>query len=415
MRRTLLLTSLTVALWPAGAAAAESTRTAQSSQTGLRTVLDRSMRAAGASSGAQVLDAGEGRVLYERRAGTPRILASNTKLFTTAAALGRLGPTATLPTRALAAAAPSGGVLSGDLYLSGGGDPTFGSADYARRAGSSASVEALAERVRAAGVTRVSGRVVGAEGLFDSRRGGPASGFATSRYVGPLSALSFNGGRAPGGGFLSSQSGFAAAQLDRALERRGVSVSGAPRTGSAPSGAAEVASVASPSLARLALLTNKPSDNFFAETLLKGLGARAGSAGTTATGARVAAAYARTLGSPARLADGSGLSRGNRASPRSVARLLTAMRSTPAGASFTASLAVAGRDGTLRSRMRSGPAAGRCQAKTGTISGVSTLSGYCATSSGGTLVFSFLMNGVSPSGARRLQDRMTQAVAGYRG
>jgi len=415
VRRTLVLASLTLALWPAAAAAAQSTRSAQSSESGLRSVLDRSMSAAGSSSGAQVLDAGAGRVLYERRASTPRILASNAKLFTTAAALGRLGPTATLPTRALAGSAPSGGVLSGDLYLRGGGDPTFGSSDFARGSGSSASVDALAEQVRTAGVTRVSGRVVGDEGLFDSRRGGPSSGFATSGYVGPLSALSFNRGRAPGGGFLSSPPGFAAAQLDRALERRGVSVSGAPRAGSAPTGAAEVASVASPSVARLALLTNKPSDNFFAETLLKGLGARAGGAGTTAAGARVAAAYARTLGSAANLTDGSGLSRGNRASPRSVARLLTAMRATPAGASFSDSLPVAGREGTLRNRMRSGPAAGRCRAKTGTIAGVSTLSGYCATASGGNLVFSFLMNGVSPSGARRLQDRMTQALAGYRG
>jgi D-alanyl-D-alanine carboxypeptidase/D-alanyl-D-alanine-endopeptidase (penicillin-binding protein 4) len=403
MRRTFATALVLTALWPASALA-------QSSDGSLQSTLDRPMGAAGVASGAYVLDSGANRVLYERRADTPRVLASNTKLFTTAAVLGRIGPEATLPTRALAAGAPSDGVLSGDLYLRGGGDPTFGSAGSA-----STSVEALAERVRAAGVTRVSGRVVGDEGLFDSRRGGPASGFATSGYVGPLSALSFNRGRASGGGFQSNPPLTAATALDRALERRGVSVTGSPRGGSAPAEAAELARVESPSLARLALLTNKPSDNFFAETLLKGLGARVGGAGTTATGARQAAAYARGLGAPARLADGSGLSRANRASPRSVGRLLNAMRSTPAASAYASSLAVAGQDGTLGSRLRGGPAAGRCRGKTGSLSGVSTLSGYCRTVTGGTLAFSILMNNVSPSGARRLQDRMVQALAGYRG
>ncbi len=401
MRRSLAVALLLTALWPASALA-------QTPGGSLRSTLDRAMSAAGAASGAYVLDAGANRSVYERRADTQRVLASNTKLFTTAALLGRIGPEATLPTTALAPAAPSAGVLAGNLYLRGGGDPSFGS-------GGTASVEALAARIRAAGVTSVSGAVIGDEGLFDSRRGGPDSGYATSRYVGPLSALSYNRGRAAGGGFQSNPALTAAAALDRALEARGVSVSGSPRGGSAPSGVAELARVESPSLARLALLTNKPSDNFFAETLLKGLGARVGGAGTTAAGARQAAAYARRLGAPARLADGSGLSRGNRASPRSVGRLLTAMRATPAASAFTSSLAVAGRDGTLSSRLRSGPAAGRCRAKTGSLSGVSTLSGYCSTPNGGTLAFSILMNGVSPPGARRLQDRMVQSLAAYRG
>jgi D-alanyl-D-alanine carboxypeptidase/D-alanyl-D-alanine-endopeptidase (penicillin-binding protein 4) len=82
---------------------------------------------------------------------------------------------------------------------------------------------------------------------------------------------------------------------------------------------------------------------------------------------------------------------------------------------FDRALPVAGRDGTLDDRMNSGPARGRCRAKTGTIAGVSTLSGYCRARSGDRLVFSFLMNGVSTSGARRLQDRMAQALARYNG
>ena len=76
---------------------------------------------------------------------------------------------------------------------------------------------------------------------------------------------------------------------------------------------------------------------------------------------------------------------------------------------------MAGKDGTLNNRMRSGPARGKCRAKTGTITGVSTLSGYCTARNGDTIVFSILMNGVNPAGARGLQDRMVQGIARYNG
>jgi D-alanyl-D-alanine carboxypeptidase/D-alanyl-D-alanine-endopeptidase (penicillin-binding protein 4) len=85
---------------------------------------------------------------------------------------------------------------------------------------------------------------------------------------------------------------------------------------------------------------------------------------------------------------------------------------------FTAlydSLPIAGRDGTLDNRMRHGRARGRCHAKTGTLTGVSALSGYCRTRGGRTVVFSILMNRVNVTGARRIQDRMAQALAGWRG
>jgi D-alanyl-D-alanine carboxypeptidase/D-alanyl-D-alanine-endopeptidase (penicillin-binding protein 4) len=168
-------------------------------------------------------------------------------------------------------------------------------------------------------------------------------------------------------------------------------------------------------MARLAALTNKPSDNFFAEMLLKGLGLQATGRGTTARGARVATGFARGLGSGARLVDGSGLSYSNRSSPFRVARLLTALMARDEFDDFRASLSVAGRDGTLAPRMRRGPARGRCRGKTGTLTAVSALSGYCQARSGDTYAFSILMNGVSIGGARRLQDRMAQAMAGTRG
>ncbi|HLM51766.1 MAG TPA: D-alanyl-D-alanine carboxypeptidase, partial [Solirubrobacteraceae bacterium] len=62
-------------------------------------------------------------------------------------------------------------------------------------------------------------------------------------------------------------------------------------------------------------------------------------------------------------------------------------------------------------RMRGTAAAGRCRAKTGTLSNVSGLAGYCATASGGTVAFAVLMNAVSPSGARAIQDRIAAELA----
>ncbi|MBA3509376.1 MAG: D-alanyl-D-alanine carboxypeptidase, partial [Thermoleophilaceae bacterium] len=109
-----------------------------------------------------------------------------------------------------------------------------------------------------------------------------------------------------------------------------------------------------------------------------------------------------------------GLSRGNQASPYRVARLLQGMRGRDEFPAFFDSLSVAGRDGTLRARLRGGAARGRCRAKTGTLTGVSAVSGYCTALSGDVYVFSILMNGVNASGARGLQDRMLQTIAGVR-
>src|SRR5918999_2242292 len=371
------------------------------------------MRFAGPSAGAFVVNATEGRAVLRWRQHSTRVLASNVKLFTTSAALARFGTDGRLGTEVRGAGRlDPDGIWRGDLYLRGGGDPSFGSARFVRRAyGSGASVEALAAEVEEAGTERVTGRIYGDESRFDALRGGPASGYGTSIWVGPLSALSFNRGLASERGFSFQRhpASFAAARLDAALERRGIRVAQAPRARATPSESTLMASVESPPMARLAALTNKPSDNFFAEMLLKGLGLQATGQGTTARGARVAAGFARGLGSGARIVDGSGLSYSNRSTPFRVTRLLTALMARDEFEEFRASLAVAGRDGTLAPRMRSGPARGRCRAKTGTLTAVSTLSGYCQSRSGDTYAFSILMNGVSISGARRLQDRMAQA------
>jgi D-alanyl-D-alanine carboxypeptidase/D-alanyl-D-alanine-endopeptidase (penicillin-binding protein 4) len=207
---------------------------------------------------------------------------------------------------------------------------------------------------------------------------------------------------------------FAAEAFARALKREGITVSvKASRTGRTPAFAATLATWTSPTIAELARLSNVPSDNYVAETLIKALAATPQQRGTTSAGARLVRAEMSGLGLTPQVADGSGLSRGNRTSPRQVVRLLTRMAVSDLFEVFRASLAVAGRTGTLKDRMRRSVARDRCRAKTGTLISVSALAGYCETRSGGTVAFAFLMNYVNPYSARVLQDRMLDALVRY--
>jgi serine-type D-Ala-D-Ala carboxypeptidase/endopeptidase (penicillin-binding protein 4) len=411
MRRICLVFLALLALLPAAAAAQDQARMVKQ--------LTGQMRYAGAYSSAYVVNVSHGKpqVVFRWREHTARILASNTKLFTTTAALARFGREATLGTEVLGSGELDlEGVYHGSLYLRGGGDPTFGSRRFTKRSyGGGATVQDLAELLDETGIQRVTGRVYGDESAFDSLRGGPDSGYATSIWVGPLSALSYNRGlfTEAGRGFQANPPAFAAARLDDALEARGISVRLKPRAGLTPPDATVLASVDSPPMERLLRLTNKPSDNFFAEILLKDLAHLAGGTGTTARGARVAASFARQFGARPTLVDGSGLARGNRASPYSVVRLLSAMYRRDDFDPFVDSLPIAGQDGTLFDRMRRGAAHYRCRGKTGTLSNVSALSGYCEAETGDNYAYSILMNGVYPASARRLQDRMLQAIAKF--
>src|SRR5262249_27044160 len=151
-------------------------------------------------------------------------------------------------------------------------------------------------------------------------------------------------------------------------------------------------SVSSPTVGTFLAATLRPSNNFFAEMLLKRLGAsRGGAKGTTRRGVRKVRRFARRVGAHMSMENGSGLSRADRASPREVARLLIAMDHRPNGAVYRRSLPLAGEQGTVAGRMNGTAADGRCRTKTGTLIGVSALSGYCAAGHG-VVAFSILMN-----------------------
>lgn len=376
----------------------------------------RLVRGGGGASGLFVVDADNGSVVCARAAGRARPLASNTKLFTTSTALARLGPQSRITTLLESdGSVDRNGILHGDLYLIGGGDPTLGTPSFYRRylGGLGTDIFSLRRGVREAGISAVTGHLYADDSIFDRLRGVADSHYATSPEIGPLSGLSFNSGFS-GGSFASDPAISAASTLADSLRAAGIPISPAVALRSAPVSAATVASVESPTLTQIVNTTDVYSDNFFAEMLLKLLGARISGAGTTAAGARVVERFARAHGSGIHQVDGSGLTRSNRASPRQVVALLDSMKDTPAGEELIQDMALAGHEGTVADRMHGTAAYGRCRTKTGTLTGVSNLSGYCFNRDGKLMIFSILMGGVRDLYLAHLeQDLIAAEVASY--
>jgi serine-type D-Ala-D-Ala carboxypeptidase/endopeptidase (penicillin-binding protein 4) len=369
----------------------------------LQTKLAHEMRRASAFSGVYVRDLDTGRTLFESKADAPRVPASVEKLYTTSAALLRFGPDATLKTTVAGGGfLDPDGVWRGNLYLHGGGDPTLNRDDLVQ----------IASDLGAAGIVRVDGSVLGDESRFDALRGSYDSGGAyDSDMGGVLSALTLARGFAKHG----TPAAQAAGQLAKVLRGDGIRVEGPSGVGTTPENATQLASVDSPPMRDLIRLTNVPSDNFLAEMLVKGLGAQFGSAGTTAAGVAVVRSTLTSFGVHPRIVDGSGLSRADLTTPRQIVRLLETMHHQEIAASFEGSLAVAGRTGTIRKRMRGTPAQDRCKAKTGTLIGVSSLAGICTAVGGHTIAFAMLMNRAGVTRAHSVQDRITTAIARYDG
>jgi D-alanyl-D-alanine carboxypeptidase/D-alanyl-D-alanine-endopeptidase (penicillin-binding protein 4) len=382
----------------------------------LQSDLKHQLALAGSSDGAYVYDITAKKVLFSERATTMRAPASVEKLYTATAVLARMGPAARLSTTVygIGELLP-GGIWEGSLYLRGGGDPTFGSQTFisAHYGGIGASVNSLvSELVRTAGIHHITGSVYGDESFFDSRRGEPSSGYAFDPFLeGILSGLAYNRGSELGRG-PHAPAVYAAHALWGALKADGVSIRGASGAATTPTGALPLASVASPTVAQLLDLTLPPSDNFFAETLVKDLGALYGGGGTTARGASVVSkAISSILGFKSAIVDGSGLSRSDRTSPYQVVDLLAGLSGTPTGQVLRSSLAVAGKTGTLEKRMRRTAAAGHCQGKTGTLTGASNLVGYCQSAGGHLLAFAIFNDGISTTAAHIFQDHMTISIA----
>jgi len=354
-------------------------------------------------SAALVVDLTTGRVLFARNTRLSLAPASTEKLALSYALLKTVGPAYRIRTQVLAKGFREGSTWYGDLVLRGYGDPTLSSAGLRR----------LALRIRALGIRRVTGWVYGDESFFDTRRTAPGwKPYFYIRESEPLSALAVDHGRI--GGNVSAHPALAAALGFRAiLASAGVAVAGPAGLGRAAAEDVQLASTSSPPLLHMLRLVNRESDNFTAELLLKHLGGIDSGRGTTGAGATVVRRVLEASGVPlhgVRIVDGSGLSLLDRQTAESLVGILSAAWADPLlRGSFLASLAVAGRNGTLRGRLRRGPASGNVYAKTGTTALSSALSGYV----GGRYVFAVVHNGppLSAWWCREAQDRFVTVLA----
>lgn len=373
----------------------------------------------GPADGAYVYDLTTHRLLFSERAGIRRPPASVEKLYTSTTALELLGPDYRLATRVFGRGhLTPRGVWEGDLYLRGGGDPTFGSVPFidSHYGGIGTSVRTLALHLAHVDhIRRVTGSVLGDETWWDTRRGDPSSGYAFDPYLeGQLSALEFNRGEDGPYSGPHAPGEDSARNLTRALKAIGVWVVGKPGARKTPRHLLQLAVAHAPTIAQLLGLMLPPSDNFFAESLVKDLGALRGGAGTTAAGAAV---VRRTIAADFHLhptiVDGSGLSEVDKTSPEQVSRLLIDLYATKLGATLRSHLAVAGETGTLEERMQHTAAQGRCEAKTGTLTGVSNLAGYCHAANGNTIEFAIFNDGVELETAHRIQNDVAITLARY--
>lgn len=395
--------------------------------------------------------------LYSLNAARLLLPASNMKLVTMAAAAERLGWHYTFETRIVAGGPVESGVLNGDLVVVGTGDPSLDDWDGV----ATQTFSGWAAGLKARGITRIAGRIVGDDNQLDDQLLG--AGWAwddlTSSFAASIGALQFNENTsrltitpgsavgaaalvslAPGGTGLILRSDVRTAPPDTmpSIEaRRGAASSVLDVRGSVPAGApplvrnvsvynptlyfvsalrdalivngidvagppvdiddvdgtmeplgqplGTVVSHSSPPLSSLAQTMMKLSQNMFAESFFHAIGARPG-----------VDAVLREWGigdSAVIVADGSGLSRYNLASPEALVAILTHVyRDDRLREAFIASLPVAGRDGTLAGQMKGTAADGKARAKTGSMSNVRTLSGYVEAADGEPLVFSILAN-----------------------
>jgi len=445
--------------------------------------------------GIAVLDLDSGQLLYGKNADSPINIASNVKLFTTAAALTLLGPEYRFKT-----------VLYGDrdktdkpgewknIYLRGFGDPWLSTEDLWK----------LTNELTVRGVKKVKGDVIIDDSFFDEQRVGPAfeQKNQDSAYRAPQGAVSLNSNaitvrvlpallegqsarvildpasayialtneaRTVGNGRTSliveaseekdavpgrertvvrvrgtirasETSGmdfhkrvahpdlYAGHTLVDLLTKRGIQVVGKVSRGTAPPTALPLDTHYSQPLGVLVRDINKRSNNFTAEQVLKSLGAdSSGKPGSWQKGLQAVSRYLETLGilpGKYQMMNGSGLFDSNRFSAVQVVTLLrAAYRDFRIAADFVASLAVAGADGTIAHRLGGTPADRYVRAKTGTLNGISCLSGYAGTPLSAQqpirppLAFSILVNDVDEAGgtglAKRLQDAIVEALVAF--
>jgi D-alanyl-D-alanine carboxypeptidase/D-alanyl-D-alanine-endopeptidase (penicillin-binding protein 4) len=359
-------------------------------------------------------------VVYERNPDLPVTPASTLKLLTATAALAHLDPASRLRTRLVSAsAADLSGTVNGDVYLVGGGDPLLATGAFAghfTRPRLQNRIEPLADRLRAAGVRHITGRLLGDDSRYDAQRYQPSwpASYRTEHEAGPLSALLVNDGAAswsPHREVPVADAALAATEtVAQLLRDRGITIDGGLGIGRAPATPVELAGLDSPTIGEIVGEMLLDSNNNAAELLLKELGVRVLGQGTTDAGREVVLDTLTRMGLPmngVRMVDASGLDRGDRV----TCRLLTALLTNPmVRGTIGAGLPVATRTGTLWHRFAGTAATGRLRAKTGSLNGVAGLAGYVSSLAGAELTFAFEQVGVGDRQGDTLQDRLGTAL-----
>ena len=455
----------------------------------LEAALDTAVRGAQGTSAAvavSITQVDTRQVVYRFRDDAQMVIASNTKLITSAAALDKLGPDFVHETPFYLRGEIREGVLEGDLAVVGAGDPNISGRFY--DGDSLAVFRSWAIATKARGITRVRGGLILATGFFDDVLIHPEwpRGQLDRWYQAPVASLSFNdncvlvkvlpgqgknaavrfepplpifnlagkvgitasarqqnvmiGRRLDGdaealrtyvvGGQIYRQAGkvdewitvadpvgYFGAGVRQAFSEAGVTIEGPTsrvKDLDASLGWQKVA-VLQNGLQRTLDVLNKRSQNFYAESLLKLLGARFGGGGTWPAGISVVKEFLGRVGiadGTYSMVDGSGLSRSDRFTAAQLTRLLSHMWTHKTSSQFTRSLPYSGEvDLRWERRLAQAPYKGNVLAKTGTLSNVSTLSGYAKAKSGKVYAFSILCNGTRSNGrAMGAQDAILRAL-----
>ena len=342
----------------------------------------------------------DGDRLYRHADWVRRPPASNEKLLLSMTLLKRLSPGTRISTR-LFATEPGGpdGVLEGDLWIVGHGDPEIGARDMAE----------LARALARDGVERVRGRVLGATGPFARDWWAPGwRDYFPRVYIALPTALTYRSNERAGGRHVTDPERLAARALTKKLEARDVEVTGKAGSGRAPGGLISLASIESDRLAGIMRRMNVVSSNFRAEVLGKMLGAeQLGAPGTIAKGARAIEGFAQANGVQVRAHDASGLSYENRVSARGMVAMLRVAEDAPWGETLRETLPVGG-EGTLEDRLETVTV----RAKTGTLIEVSALSGWVwLEREDAWAAFSILSSGMNTDQAKSIENRIVKVVA----
>ena len=342
----------------------------------------------------------DGGWLYRHGAWRQRAPASNQKLLLSMALLQRTSLSTRLRTEVFAKGTTSAGVLRGNLWIVGHGDPSVGTL----------TMRALARAVDAAGIRRIRGRVMGATtGFFQRDWWAPGwQDYFPRDYIALPTALTFEGNQDARGVHISDPERRAARFLTRRLRALGVAVTMEAGAGAPPGGLRHIATVRSDPFQRLLRSMNRRSRNFYAEVLGKWLGRLVlGGPGSIAKAAAAIERFAHAHGADNTAYDSSGLSYANRISPEELVALLWFADTRPWGDGLRLGLPTGGQ-GTLKGRL----VGVKVRAKTGTLIDISALSGWVwMTKESAWGEFSIMSRRMSKSDAVAIEDRIVRIVA----